>query len=147
VKKFCADLLIAFFIFGTVGGSAQAAMMQTPGDVYEVAGRLTGFALLVAGLYFSVRWRIKLSGHDYRVGRQTLATMLCWYAIVAAFIGLMMPYYARNTFGFTYAAVMVLLWGGVAYACKRWQRRLRAEERKRWSEATAAMPAELESQL
>jgi hypothetical protein len=146
VKKLCADLLIAFFVFGTVGGSAQATKIQTPGDVYEVAGRLTGFALLVVGLYFSVRWRIKLSGHDYRVGRQTLATILFWYSIVAIFIGLMMPFYARNTFGFTYGAVMTVLWGGVAYACKRWQKRLRAEERKRWNDAIAAMPADTEAQ-
>ena len=145
MKKLCADLLIAFFVFGTVGGSPNDEDSNTRRRIRS-RGSPSGFALLVVGLYFSVRWRIKLSGHDYRVGRQTLATILFWYSIVAIFIGLMMPFCARNTFGFTYGAVMTVLWGGVAYACKRWQKRLRAEERKRWNDAIAAMPVDTEAQ-
>ena len=83
----------------------------------------------------SARWRMKLSGHSYKVGRQTVATLLFWYAVFAVFVGLMMPLMERNTFGLTFGAAMIAIWSGIAYACKRWQQRLRTIERNRVTEA------------
>jgi hypothetical protein len=47
------------------------------------------------------------------------------------FIGLMMPVYERNVFGLIFGGVMVAIWSLSAYACRRWQQRLRAAEQSR----------------
>jgi hypothetical protein len=91
--------------------------------------------LLFAGLFYSTRWSIKLSGHTYKVGRQTTAALLFWYSAFATFIGLMMPVYERNKSGLIFGGVMVVIWFSAAYACNRWQKRLRVAERAQMVES------------
>jgi len=130
MKKLCANLLVALLVLMIISASGQAGKThRQPGDIAGAMGALIAYLLLFVGLYYSARWRIKLSGHTYKLGRQTVATLLFWYAVFAVFIGLMMPLIEKNVFGFTFAAVMIALWSSVAYASKRWQQRIRAAER------------------
>jgi hypothetical protein len=133
MKKIIASLLVVLFVLMILGAANQAYKThRQPGDVAGAIGALMGYLLLWVGLYFSAQWRIQLAGHTYKVGRQTVATLLFWYAVFAAFVGLMMPLLLERTpFTFAVAAIMVVLWSSVAYACKRWQQRLRAAERSR----------------
>ncbi|MGH9747636.1 MAG: hypothetical protein ACRD59_16190 [Candidatus Acidiferrales bacterium] len=129
MKKLSANLLIVLFVLMIIGASSQSGKThRQPGDVAGAVGALIGCLLLLVGLFYSARWRISLSGHSYKLGQQTIAALLFWYAVFAAFIGLMAPLVERTTFGLTFAAVMIVVWSSVAYACKRWQQRLRAAE-------------------
>ena len=140
MKKIFASVLVALFVLMIAGAANQAYKThRQPGDVAGAIGALTGYLLLWVGLYYSVRWRIQLSGHTYKVGRQAVATILFWYAVFAVFAGLMMPLLlGETTFNFAVAAIIVVLWSSVAYVCKRWQQRLRAAERSRLTETSAA---------
>jgi hypothetical protein len=124
-----------------VGAASRAGIVGPATNVSETLGRITGVLLMVAGLYYSARWSLKLSGHTYKVGWQTVATIVFWYSLFAVFVGLMMPFYARNMFGFKYAVIMVVVWSTVAYVSKRWQQRLRKIERNRLIEAATARSA------
>jgi hypothetical protein len=129
MKKTLAIILIAVFVLMIISAASQTSKTHhQPGDVAGALGELVGTLLLFVGLFYSAKWLMKLSGHTYKVGRQTWAALLFWYSVFAAFTGLIMPVYERNTFGFTYGAVMIVIWSGAAYACKRWQRRLRTAE-------------------
>lgn len=141
MKKICAILLVALFVLMIIGAASRAGVVGPATNVSETLGRITGVLLMVAGLYYSARWSLKLSGHTYRVGSQTVATIVFWYSLFAVLVGLLMPFYARNMFGFKYAVIMVLVWSTVAYGCRRWQQRLRAVERSRQEEATPAQSA------
>ena len=141
MKKICANLLVALFVLMIIGAATRAGMVGPATNVSETLGRITGVLLMVAGLYYSARWSLKLSGHTYKVGSQTVATIVFWYSLFAVFVGLTMPFYARNMFGFKYAVIMVVVWSTVAYVSKRWQQRLRTIERNRLAEASAAQSA------
>src|SRR6266853_2481316 len=99
MKKTIAIALIVLFALMIIGASNQAG--RTPplqqGDLAGFLGEIVGYLSLFVGLYYSTKWLMKLSGHTYKVGRQTWAALLFWYSVFAAFIGLMMPIYARNT--------------------------------------------------
>ena len=59
------------------GSGAGAGKTRTvPDDVAETVGEIVGELMLFAGLYYSTRWSIKLSGHTYEIDRQTVATIL-----------------------------------------------------------------------
>ncbi len=141
MKKIFASLLVALFVVMIIGAASRAGIVGAAASVSETLGRITGVLLMVAGLYYSARWSLKLSGHTYKVGWQTVATIVFWYSLFAVFVGLIMPFYARNTFGFKYAVIMVVVWSTVAYVSKRWQQRLRRIERNHLIEAATAQPA------
>jgi hypothetical protein len=141
MKKICANLLVGLFVVMIIGAASRAGTVGPVASVSETLGRITGVLLMVAGLYYSARWSLKLSGHTYKVGWQTVATIVFWYSLFAVFVGLMMPFYARNMFGFKYAVIMVVVWSTVAYVSKRWQQRLRKIERNRLIEAATARSA------
>src|SRR5271163_1220043 len=131
MKKICVNLLVAVFVLMIIGAASRAGIVGPAASVSETLGRITVVLLMVAGLYYSARWSLKLSGHTYKVGSQTVATIVFWYSVFAVFVGLIMPFYVRNTFGFKYAVIMVVVWSTVAYVSKRWQQRLRRIERNR----------------
>lgn len=141
MKKICANLLVALFVLLIIGAASRAGMVGPAANVSETLGRITGVLLMVAGLYYSSRWSLKLSGHTYKVGSQTVATIVFWYSLFAVLVGLTMRFYARNTFGFKYAVIMVVVWSTVAYISRRWQQRLRRIERNRLIEASTAQSA------
>jgi hypothetical protein len=136
MKKICANLLVALFVLMIIGAASRAGIVGPAANTSETLGRITGALLMVAGLYYSAKWSLKLSGHTYKVGSQAVATIVFWYSLFAVFVGLIMPFYARNTFGFKYAVIMVVVWSTVAYVSKRWQQRLRTIERNRLIEAS-----------
>jgi hypothetical protein len=140
MKKTLAIILVVLFTLTIMGRSNQVG--KTPhlqqGDVAGFLGEIIGYLLLFVGLYYSARWLMKLYGHTYKVGRQTTAALLFWYSALAALIGLMMPLYERNRFGLTFGGIMLVAWSGIAYVCKRWQRRLRTAER---AQHTVSQPA------
>ena len=142
MKKTLATLLIVLFTFMIIAVSSQAA--KTPprqGDVAGAIGELIGMMVWFAGLFFSTRWNLKLYGHTYKLGRQTWAALLFWYSVFAAFIGLMMPLEERNKFGLTFGGFMLVLWVGVAYSCRRWQKRLLGAEQAQQSAVPQSLPA------
>ena len=72
MKKVAANVLIALFVLLIVSASSQAGKTHIkaggPGDVAGALGELTGYLLLFVGMFYSARWRMKLSGHNYKVG-------------------------------------------------------------------------------
>jgi hypothetical protein len=142
VKKTFATILIILFTFMIIAVSSQAGKAPPrQGDVAGAIGELIGMMLWFVGLFYSTRWNLKLYGHTYKLGRQTWAALLFWYSVFAAFIGLMMPLVERNKFGLTFGGFMLVLWVGVAYVCRRWQKRLLGAERVQHSAAPQSAPA------
>lgn len=140
MKKTLSITLIVVFALMIAGRSNQVGKTSylQQGDIAGFMGATIGYLLLYVGLFYSARWCMKLSGHTYKVGRQTMAALLFWYSVFAAFIGLMMPVYERNMTGFILGGGMIVIWSGVAYVCRRWQKRLLAAER---AQGTAPQPA------
>lgn len=128
-KKLAADALITILVLMIISGGTRTETSVQPGDVAGALGRLTALLLLLVGLFLSVRWRVKLSGHNYKVGRQAIAAILFWYSLLAILFGVLMPLFERSTFTLVVGAVMVAIWSGSAYVSRRWQRRLRSAER------------------
>ena len=131
MKKTFAIILIVLFALIIMGQSYQVS--KTPylkqGDRAGFLGEIFDYLLPYVGLYYSTKWLMKLSGHTHKVGRQTWAAILFWYSILAVLIGLMILVYERNVFGLISSGVMVLIWSLSAYACRRWQQRLRIADR------------------
>jgi len=96
-----------------------------PGDYAYLIGQMTVVVLIVAGLFYSVRWYLKLNGHTYRLARQAWASILFVYALLAtpidAYIALIMK-------SAVLGVVMAVVWAALAFACWRWRKRLRSEE-------------------
>jgi membrane protein implicated in regulation of membrane protease activity len=90
--------------------------------------------LPLAGLFFSARWYMKLSGHTYKVGRQTWAAIIFWYSLLAIIVGIGVMY-KFVWFG----VVIVVIWSLAAFACRRWLKRLRKEEQQRAVQRGAAV--------
>ena len=134
MRKTLATILIILLTFMIIAVTSQAGKApRRQGDVAGAIGELVGMLLWFVGLFYSIRWNIKLHGHTYKLGRQTWAALLFWYSVFAAFIGLMMPLVERSKFGLTLGGFMLVLWVGVAYACRRWQQRLRLAEQAQQS--------------
>ena len=86
-KKLAADALITILVLMIISGGTRTETSVQPGDVAGALGRLTALLLLLVGLFLSVRWRVKLSGHNYKVGRQAIAAILFWYSLLAILFG------------------------------------------------------------
>jgi hypothetical protein len=50
-------------------GAGVGKTRTVPDDVAETVGEIVGELMLFAGLYYSTRWSIKLSGHTYEIVR------------------------------------------------------------------------------
>ena len=138
MKKTLATVLIVFFVMILVTGitrTIRVAAQQVSHDyIAEALGRLAAFLLVLTGLYYSTRWLMKLSGHSYKLGQQTWAALLFWYSALAALLGLTLSFVERNTTVLTIGAVMLVVWLSVAYACWRWRRTLRRQEKEQQSQ-------------
>jgi hypothetical protein len=91
---------------------------------------LTAQLLVLTGLFFSSRWRIKLSGHTYKAGRQTLAVLLFWFSLVGLLGGFIMIFAvgSRTAGNVGFDLVMIAIWSFVPYLCRKWLKRLRVAE-------------------
>ncbi len=124
MKKLVANVLIAFFILLIAGSVNQSTKHQSASSA-EALGQLTAQLLVFIGLFFSSRWRMKLSGHTYKVGRQTLAILLFWFSLFGLLGGLILPFAARSFSSVGIGLVMIALWGSAAYFFRKWLKRLR----------------------
>jgi hypothetical protein len=130
LKKTLATILIILFTFMIIAVTSQAGKApRRQGDVAGAIGELVGMLLWFVGLFYSIRWNIKLHSHTCKLGRQTWAALLFWYSVLAAFIGLFAIVFEHNSFGLTWGSIMLVLWSGIAYVCRRWQNRLLGAER------------------
>jgi len=74
-KKIAATILIVLFSLMLL--SANASLVKAPkGDIAYLIGQLIGVVLVVLGLIFSIRWRVRLAGYQQTAGRQALAIFL-----------------------------------------------------------------------
>jgi len=74
-KKVEAVVLIVFFTLIVIE-SPRTAQLHPAKDIAEAIGQLTAILLFVAGLFYSVRWYMKLNGHTYKLSRQAWASIL-----------------------------------------------------------------------
>jgi hypothetical protein len=81
------------------------------GDYAFLAGRLVGVWLIIALLFYSVRWYLQLNGHTYKLARQAWA----WILLVYSLIDLIAVIFTRLQ-GILGIAIM-LLWILVAVTC------------------------------
>jgi hypothetical protein len=123
MKKLLAALLIAFFTL-TIIASPISTRLHPPKDRAEAIGQLVGLVLMIAGLFYSVRWYIKLNGHTYKVARQAWASILFWYSTIGILMGLAL----RVSFSVIAGALMMTVWVLVGFACWKWRGRLRRAE-------------------
>jgi hypothetical protein len=129
VKKFLAGLLIALFSLMVIG-FPRNTQMHPPKDSADAIGQLAALVLLIAGVFYSVRWYMKLSGHTYKLARQAWASILFCYSLLGILIGLaMLPVFMPGrTVPVAFGIVMVAVWTSVAVASWMWRRRLRRAE-------------------
>jgi hypothetical protein len=104
-----------------------------PGDYAYLAGQLVGAVLVVCGLFYSVRWYLKLGGHTYKLARQAWASILFAYSLLGVLIGA-----ALTRMSLVLGPVAALTWAAVAFGCWRWRRRLRRKERDLAASVTPA---------
>ena len=121
MKKVFAGLLVALFIFLILGIAINGTR---PHDAAYALGSLVGMILDFTFLFFSVRWYIKLSGHSYKLARQTWAAILFWYSMFAVLFGVG----ALANRLFAMGVVFLVLWSGIGFACWKWRQRLRRAE-------------------
>ena len=122
-KKIEAVVLIVFFTLMVIE-SPRTAQLHPAKDIAEAIGQLTAILLFVAGLFYSVRWYMKLNGHTYNLSRQAWASILFWYSLLAILIGLVM----MVSSSFAIGAPMAAIWACSGFAFWRWRGRLRCAE-------------------
>src|ERR1700740_1047348 len=86
MKKVFAVLLIALFTLLIFGAVINGVRTPPHNSAYAL-GSLAGMLLDFAFLFFSVRWLTRLSGHTYKLARQTWAAILFWYSVFAVLCG------------------------------------------------------------
>jgi type II secretory pathway pseudopilin PulG len=123
MKKFLAGLLVAVFTLMTIA-SPSSTQLHPPKDAAEAVGQLMGLVLLIAGLFYSVRWYMKLDGHTYKLARQAWASILFWYSLLAILVGLGMAV----TISVAVGATMTAIWACLGFVCWKWRGRLRRAE-------------------
>jgi hypothetical protein len=124
MKKFLAGLLVGLFTLLIFGASLNATRTLPQHDLAYAIGNLAGMLLNCLFLFFSVRWYIKLSGHTYKLARQTWAAILLWYSVFAVLCGV-----AALLGRFIGMGIMfIVLWSAVGFACWKWRQSLRRRE-------------------
>ena len=130
MKKFLAVVLIVFFSVMVIGESTTGNQHLSIKLSYTI-GQLFGISLAIGFLFCSVLWYLKLNGHTYKLARQTSATLLYYYSIIAVLMGIAALVNEetflvnKETFG---KVVMLILWSVVGFFCLKWRERLRQHE-------------------
>jgi uncharacterized membrane protein len=121
-KKLVASALIVLFVLIAIG--ASGAKLPPAKSTAERIGQLTGYVLILLGLFFSTRWRLKLAGRTYKVGRQAFAVLWFCESILGILLGLVFI----SRVGIPFGAGMVVVWSLSLWATYRWLKRLRSHE-------------------
>ena len=86
LKKIIASVLILILTLMLINiGAGQIARARSAG---ASIGQFMGFILVLFGLLFSTRWRLKLAGRTYKVGRQAFAVLWFCESVLGILIGL-----------------------------------------------------------
>jgi hypothetical protein len=123
MKKLVAVLLVTFFSLAIIA-SPRAAQQNPANDLGGAVAQLIVLLLFIAGLFYSVRWYMKLDGHTYKLTRQAWASILFWYSMIGVLMGLMFTRSVSVIAG----TVMMVVWALVGFACWKWRGRLRRAE-------------------
>lgn len=121
IKKIIASILIAIFALMLIG--ASVAKVPPARSTAERIGQIIGYLFILLGLFYSTRWRLKLAGRCYKVGRQSFAALWFCESILGIllgfnFIGLSVPF----------GVGMIVVWSLSLWATYRWLKRLRSHE-------------------
>jgi hypothetical protein len=121
LKKIVAVLFICLFALMLVGQGARHDQNTGPG---YATGRLAGLVIVLAGLFYSTRWLLVLSGRKYKVGRQAFAILWCVESVLGILVGFVFLKGVAVLFGsLMLAARSISFW--LTY---RWLSKLRREE-------------------
>ena len=96
---------------------------QGSGLAYAI-GRLVGLAIVLAGLFYSTRWLLILSGRKHKVGRQAFATLWCVESVLGIFLG----FAFIKGIGLLFGTTVVVVWSASFWLTYRWLAKLRREE-------------------
>ena len=66
----------------------QSTRHDPAGSRAEAIGRLLGLVIVLAGLFYSTRWLLVLSGRKHKVGRQAFAVLWCCESVLGVLLGL-----------------------------------------------------------
>ena len=123
MKKVVAVLLIAFFTLAIIT-APRDDQLNPPKDLGGTVVQLIAVLVIIAGLFYSVRWYMKLDGHTYKLARQAWASILFWYSLLATLTGLALMVSVSVAPAIPITALSALL----GFACWKWRRRLRRAE-------------------
>ena len=74
-EKLFAALLIAFFTLASIT-APRGGQLNPPKDLGETVVQLIAVLVVIAGLFYGVRWYMKLDGHIYKLARQVTGLAL-----------------------------------------------------------------------
>jgi hypothetical protein len=121
LKKAGAVLSICLFALMLIGQSTRHD--QGTGPAYAT-GRLFGLVIVLAGLFYSTRWLLVLSGRKYKVGRQAFAILWC----VESVLGILVGFVFLKGIGVLFGSLVVAVWSVSFWLTYRWLSKLRREE-------------------
>jgi hypothetical protein len=120
-KKVLASLSICLFIVMLLGQSVRQD--HAARDTAYAVGRLAGLVIALAGLFYSTRWLLLLSGRRHKVGRQAFATLWCCESVLGILLGLFLVRSATVT-----GLVITAAWSLSFWLTYRWLSKLRRED-------------------
>jgi hypothetical protein len=123
-KKTAAVVLIVLFSLWVIA-VPYTQMQHPPRNLTDSIADLVEVLLLITGLIFSIKWRIKLSGFVTTSGRQAVAIFL----IVFCAWGLLLVVAMSSSGFFVPGLILGVVYAVGLYACIRWLRKLRRRER------------------
>lgn len=133
MKKTIAITLIVFFALATISiprSLSQAPNLFEPERLPELLGYLLGAVVFpIAGLFFSVRWYLTLSGHTYKTTAQAWLYILRPYALLASFlIAVVLLIRAKANITALIGVLTTAFWAWSVYASTKWLKRLHVLE-------------------
>ena len=78
MKKLFAALLIAFFTLAIIT-APRGGQLNPLKDLGGTVVQLIAVLVVIAGLFYGVRWYRKLDGHTDKLARQAWASILFWF--------------------------------------------------------------------
>ena len=121
LKKVGAVLSICLFVLMLIGQSTRHDQGSSP--AYAI-GKLFGLVIVLAGLFYSTRWLLILSGRKHKVGRQAFAILWC----VEFVLGVLLGFAFLRGIGVLFGSIVIGLWSLSFWLTYRWLSKLRKEE-------------------
>ena len=136
MKKLFAALLIAFFTLAIIT-APRGGQLNPLKDLGGTVVQLIAVLVVIAGLFYSVRWYMKLDGHTYKLARQAWASILFWYSLLATLTGLAL----MVSVSVAPAIPITVLCSLLCFACWKWRRQLRLAEAKQAIRKATRLPS------